>query len=296
MPTARDLLDAEELEQARLDLLAKKLRQPAAERIDELLHDPRNRDEELWRQAGVPDVTVTVDDYEEVPVAERDFLWVAGLAALTTAARLQVFAEERAEVLKAYERRRRDVNGLQLPPDELEAAAIQGISKAEIKRRTRELEEIEEEPDESPIEELATIAALRRLSNADYIDELQAAEMIPSWNVAQQAAVRHTSRMIEYRTGSESFLSAKSVLIDSQSNDGIVTLLRRSSQQFTTLDEIDSPDDELIWITEGDSSVCSPCKRRGGVVKTYSEWRVLGMPGAGVCLGEDRCRCDLRRV
>jgi hypothetical protein len=88
-----DLLDAEEKEQARLDLLAEQMQQPAAELIDQLLHDPSQRDVELWQAAGVPDINVTIDDYEAMPVDERGPDWFDGISAMRSALKLQAVAE-----------------------------------------------------------------------------------------------------------------------------------------------------------------------------------------------------------
>lgn len=299
MATARDLLDAEEREQARLDLLAERLAPDAAESIDDLLHNPQNRDEELWQDAGVSDIEVTIDDYEAVAPDERGPEWVAGLAAMVAAAKLQVLAENRDALLTAYRRRLRLVNGLDLSPDELVKAGAQGIDKRNVRKLRDELRDSQDDETEAPGEELEepSLAALAAMSNADFIDTLQDSRMIGSWASQQTQAMGNVQRMVEREPGTLSFLDVKSDLIANQSTSGMQKLIRRSSQQYTTLAEMDGDaSTDFVWVTETDDAVCSQCKPRGGEVHTYAEWLDRGLPGAAVCLGDDNCRCDLVKV
>lgn len=298
MATAKELLDAEEREQARLDLLAERMAQPAAEQVDELLHNPTNRDEQLWLAAGIADVEVTIDDYEDVPVDQRDALWVAGLAAMLAAAKLQVLAEDREGLLRAFARRLRDVNGLDLDQDELISAATQGISKKNVAALTKQLRD-DTIPDSSADEVLdaTSLAELRALDNADFIDSLQDSRMIGSWGAQQARHLANAERMLELEPGSDHFRDEKSSAIGAVAGLGILLLLRRASQQYTTLVEVNGNDETLmIWITEDDEAVCENCDPRGGMIHTYAEWRALGLPGSAVCLGKDRCRCDLFKI
>ena len=105
---------------------------------------------------------------------------------------------------------------------------------------------------QTPFEELASIAALRGLSNEEYIDELQEFKIIPQWNALQASALAFTLGIMPYPTGSGAFLEQKSTLIGSQAGEGILKLVRRASQQYTTIAEISSDEDIFIWITEHD--------------------------------------------
>ena len=138
MATADQLLKAEEREQARLDMFVESIEQGALEDIDDLLHHEERRDPEIFALVGA-DPEVTIDEYEEVPVSERDFNWVAGVSAMAVAARLQVFASHRERVIGLFSARARNVNGLSLDREDLLRAAKTGISKAGIKAARAEL-------------------------------------------------------------------------------------------------------------------------------------------------------------
>ena len=132
MATAQDLLRAEEKEQARLDMFVDGITQDALEEIDDLLHHEENRDPEIFELVGA-DPDVTIDEYEAVPVEERDFNWVIGMSAMAVAARLQVFASNRDGLFRILSARARNVNTLSLERADLVSAAKTGISKTGIK-------------------------------------------------------------------------------------------------------------------------------------------------------------------
>ena len=59
-------------------------------------------------------------------------------------------------------------------------------------------------------------------------------------------------------------------------------------------------EDAWEWITMRDQYVCdevaSDCESRDSVIKSYSEWVAMGLPGAGTTTCRYRCRCIIRPV
>jgi len=141
MPTPEDLLRAEEREQAKIDLFVEGIEQDALEEIDNLLHFEDNRDPEIFALVGA-DPEVTIDEYEAVPVAERDFNWVAGISAMVVAARLQFFASHRERILGLFSTRADRIGraAAGLGRQDLIRAAKTGITKAGIKAAKEELQ------------------------------------------------------------------------------------------------------------------------------------------------------------
>ena len=150
MPTPEELLRAEEREQAKIDMFAESIEQDALETIDDLLHHEERRDPEIFELVGA-DPEVTIDEYEAIPVEERDHNWVAGMSAMAVAARLQVFASHRKRILGLFSSRLKNIGRASagLDRDRLVAAAKTGISKegiawAQAEMQLREVGESDE--------------------------------------------------------------------------------------------------------------------------------------------------------
>ena len=137
---AAELLRREAQEQARLDNVVESWEQSALERIDQLLHEPDEREPEIFELLGV-DPDVTFDDYAAIPVEDRDPQWTTGLAAMLAAVRLQVFAERRDDFVPLLETRFRRLYTQPIEADQLAQAATDGISKSEIKAARENIEQ-----------------------------------------------------------------------------------------------------------------------------------------------------------
>lgn len=301
MATAQDLIDAEEREQARIDLFVENTEQEALEEIDELLHNEAGRDAEIFALVGA-DPEVTVDEYEEVPVDERDFNWLAGLSALAVASRLQVFASKRKQIMGLFSARSKNIGGLDLGRSDLVRAAKQGITKGGI-RKAKEF--LQAAGDTLPITpgavaaagRVPSVAQLGKLTDAELLATLEEFGVLAPWNTMQSQAAAYVTRMTELQPGSVQFQAAVNNLISSESRRGLLGMTRRATQQYTTLlDTQGDPSKKLIWVSENDDSTCDPCRGNAGEIHTFEEWQSIGMPGAATCEGGDYCRCDLLRI
>jgi len=47
------------------------------------------------------------------------------------------------------------------------------------------------------------------------------------------------------------------------------------------------------WVMNPGAKHCSGCLDRAGQVKTFDEWKALGLPGSGATQCHDNCMCDL---
>lgn len=138
------------------------------------------------------------------------------------------------------------------------------------------------------------IGALEKLDDADLLEEMVARQMLASWNTMQAEAAGIASRMMEYPAGSSQWKSAVSNMVQSEAKSGMTGLTRRATQQYTTVASTGGNEDvEMIWIVEGDEGTCDQCSPRAAEIRTYGEWKNAGLPGAAVCLGGNKCRCDL---
>lgn len=142
MPTAEDLIRAEEKEQARIDMFVESIEQDALEEIDNLLHNEAGRDPEIFALVGA-DPEVTIDEYEEIPVEERDINWLVGLSAMVVGCRLQVFATHRKRILGLFSSRADNIGRISavLRRQDLVKAAKQGFKKAGIAEAKKRLKE-----------------------------------------------------------------------------------------------------------------------------------------------------------
>jgi hypothetical protein len=136
--TATALLRAEAREQARVDLFAERLKHQSRDRLDYLLHNENGRDHEIFELMGT-DPEITVDEYGQIPVEERDPNWVAGLSAMVRACTLQVLAERKDKLIELLVTKSENLNKINISDAELREAATNGISKKEIAAARKEL-------------------------------------------------------------------------------------------------------------------------------------------------------------
>ncbi len=234
MPTAQDLIDAEEREQARLDLFVENIEQEALEDIDELLHNEAARDPEIFELVGA-DPEVTIDEYEEVPVDERDFNWVAGLSALAVAARLQFFASKREQVGRLFSARAKNIGGLRLGRADLVRAAKQGITKDGIRKAKDFLKAAGDTLPVTPeavaaVGRVPSVAQLGKLTDAELLATLEEFGVLAPWNTMQSQAAAYVTRMTELQPGTVQFQAAVNNLISSESRRGLLGMTRRAAQ------------------------------------------------------------------
>lgn len=287
MPTkSEEFLAVEAEEQARLDLWVGSQGQDAAEEIDELLHNPGARDEEIFELVGA-DQDETIDDYADVPVDERDFTWVAGLSAMVVGARLQRWSGQRGDIGRLFGSRVERLAAIKIPRRQLISAAKFGVSKNAILEAKKHL-------GKNFLPPLSRRTVFDQLIGADLLSALSDARIIPSFGLIQNQAAPMAVRMMQIPPDSVAWLGAKADLVASESQLRQLELTRSAAQQHSTV--IDTAGDtsvEMIWVVEGDENTCDNCAPRAAEIRTYDEWMSIGMPGASVCKGGDRCRCDL---
>lgn len=119
---------------------------------------------------------------------------------------------------------------------------------------------------------------------------LQSYGVMPGTTALRDSAAEYVARMTN-KTGPAFWDEVDRVL----NRDGLLQQARRVQQQYSTLLGVGGNEDqELVWVTDGGEGLCDPCAALAGEVSTYREWMRRGvMPGASVCQGGDRCRCEL---
>jgi hypothetical protein len=141
---------------------------------------------------------------------------------------------------------------------------------------------------------LPTLEGLQRLTYEELIDLLQYYGITASRAALMTRAQLYITRMTELRPNSDAWRDEVNRLLDSDVRNGMLGRNRRVVQSWSALASIDGNIDKtMIWITEIDESVCVNCEANAGLEKTWAQWQIDGPPGAAVCLGQDRCRCDL---
>lgn len=61
-------------------------------------------------------------------------------------------------------------------------------------------------------------------------------------------------------------------------------------------DPIKELSDQFEWMEEPGAEHCDTCTERSGQIKTYDEWKALGLPGAGTTKCGIYCKCTLMPV
>ena len=144
---------------------------------------------------------------------------------------------------------------------------------------------------------LPKLADMVNLSDLELIDTLQKYGVVSSWEEQQQKALDTVLPALRNApVGSEQFWNTLNSTVDVNSRRELLGMTRRTSQQWSALTAIDGNlNQDMVWITVGDSESCDPCNERGGMEATYTEWQEIGGPGVP-CLGGDYCRCELVKI
>lgn len=259
------------------------LEQDRLEEVDDLHTKDTNRDEALWGRLGVS-AALVVTDYEEIEPDDRDLDWVMGLSGLSSAAAIQYYLDKREETLiKPLAYREQVLDAIELTSEEMILAG----------KRSTEFEAVQtfQKLQSKYVNELRFLREMDNTELYDYLREYGA--LRPTEQVIADSA-QYVTRMTQYRPGSNEWKSAVNDLIDPNSKRAVQGMNRRSVQRLYTFRESGGDFNKLmVWIGEGDPNTCDPCFDRFGEVKTYGEWLEAGMPGASVCRGGDRDRCQL---
>lgn len=115
-----------------------------------------------------------------------------------------------------------------------------------------------------------------------------------AWPQMRASTAGYVQRMTSMPPGSPAFMDEINRLLDAESKRGALSMTRRAYRELATIDALDGDvATELIWITDGDDGTCPHCESRGGDIGTIQYHAAKGLPGPGVCLGGDMCRCQL---
>jgi hypothetical protein len=267
------------------DRLAK-LEQARLEEIDNLMSNAQDRDEQLWDELDV-DTTLTVKDFEEIDIEDRDIEWILGLSGITSASQTQFFLDEREETLikpMAYRDQRMD--GFDLTAAQLQIAGKRGVKFVpETEFVTLQAKYLDE------------LSFLRDMDNANLYTALRDAKALKPFDQHVADSMRYVSRMTSYPENSEQWTQAVNDLIEKDSKRAMEIMNRRSVERLSVEKQIGGNLSALMaWIVEGGSATCSLCFARAGVILPYDEWQESGLPGEEVCLGGGYCRCHLHAV
>jgi len=265
------------------NVLLEAIEPKALEDIDNLMHELGDRDEDLWNEIEV-DAEQTVSDYEEVPANERGLEWVIGLAAVSAAATLQFFLDERDDlIIKPSAYRVQKMSPFNLTTEQLVQA---GKRKAVF----------------VPLETYETLQAkyvqefafLKQVDNSVLYNTLVEANSLKPIDKQIADATGYVSRMTNYPSGSPQFKEAVADLVSTQSKSGLMGMNRRSVEGISQFRKIGGDLQTLmVWILDPNSKHCSYCPARAGEVMTYEEWVADGLPGEDVCRGGSKCNCHL---
>lgn len=280
---------------ARVDMLFESDEEIPGE-IDELLKELDRRDEDIFAAVGA-DPEDTIDDYEDVPRDDRGPGWAVGLSALFAAARLQVWARRKDQLVRLMARRARLLSNHGASGDDLASTLGVGVSKAKIKAAKASITAIEDQQD-IDLGSIPSASKLMSASDAEFIEILEDAGILPTYDRVAMASVGDTASMMEIPSGSPEFTGAISSMVDREGRGHMVEMSRRTDSSYSTMVAIGllglaSTKALCAWLSETDRSTCDKCLARDRDVMSYDDWRKRGLPGAGVCRGGDRCRCLL---
>jgi hypothetical protein len=268
------------------DHLADQLEPHSHEDIDYLMSEELDRDEELWDELGV-NTKLVLKDYLTVPVPERGLDWTLGLAGISAASTIQFFTENRDDLLiKPIAYREQVMGRFNLTRDELVVAGRREIPTEQVMA----FEPLQQEY----VDNLAFLATMTNkdlfLTLSDY-EAMRTAEQSISYHVA------NVSRMASYPVDTPQLMEATAGLVSTSagirqkelSRKAIsgVAIFREATKGLRTL---------MAWIVERDKKTCAYCPKNAGEIDTYENWIKRGLPGAGICAGGDRCRCQLVEV
>jgi len=148
------------------------------------------------------------------------------------------------------------------------------------------------------VQPLPDIAGLVALDNDDLIAVLQRFGVVPSFDDLKIGAMDVAARL--RRTpyvDAETWADRMGTEVERHARGRLLGLARRTVERYQTAEAVGGdPKVTLVRISEGDDHVCENCDALEGAEGTYEEHEAIGLPGAGSCLGEDKCRCRLLRV
>lgn len=259
----------------------------ALEEIDELFRGVENRDPELWAEMDV-DAELTIDEFEEDE--DRNIDWVIGLASMSAAATTQFYLDSADELIwKPLAYKEQMLEGFSLTEKQMIAAGRRGSVKYADELVT-EFKTIQERF-------LTELNFLRELDPAELYRTLSAYDAMIPLDKMKADAAGYISRMTGYRPGSTQWKEAVSQVVDHNSKRVLSGMTRRSVERIYSYREADGLGSALmVWVGEGGKNTCMFCVDNFGVIKTYDQWIVDGMPGADVCAGGDLCKCSLAAV
>lgn len=264
----------------------KKVKARALEEIDRLLGDTDGRDTELWSSFEI-DADQTTAEYDEQEPEQRDLNWTMGLSALSAAAGIQFFLDNREPLIILPAAYRAQV----MDPFNLTREQLQSAARREVTRFTIEGYQTLQS------KYLREFDFLKTMSNADLYGQLQDIKALQSFDKYVADSVGYVSRMTNYPPGSPQFKEALADLTNMQATSAQQRMNRRSVEALSV--ERQTGGDERIlmcWVLDPTSSHCTYCPERAGEIMTYGEWVDFGLPGADVCRGGDRCNCHLVTV
>ncbi len=262
------------------------LEQQALEDIDNLFTSNLERDDELWSLLEVDNQTV-VADYSAIEIDDRDLNWTLGLAGISAAATTQFFLDNRQQtIINPVAYREQVLEGFSLSRGQLVIAGKRGVELSQ----TAGFQALRADV-------LNELSFLKDMSNSELYNALLERNALRSFDDVLADQMQYVSRMTNLPPNSPQFNEAVADLVSSDSKRGIQQMNRRAVERIHTEREADgSLKTLLVWITEGGPTTCSYCLDRGGEVRTYGQWIESGLPGAEVCKGGDRCRCQLAAV
>lgn len=268
------------------DQRREKLKPKALEDIDALMSDTNDRDEELWDSFDI-DTDSTVDDYDAVEPRQRDLNWVNGFGAMAAAAGIQFFLDNRdALIIEPIAYRVQVLEPFNLTREQLVTAG-----KRKVQRVTLEGYQTLQN------RFVSQFSVLKDMSNATLYAELQELKALQYFDKYAADSIGYVSRMTNHPPGSPQFKESVADLVNMQSGSAQQRMNRRSIEALSVERQTNGEENILMcWVLDPTSKHCEYCPSRAGEIATYGQWIELGLPGADVCRGGDRCNCHLVAV
>lgn len=261
--------------------------QPALEDIDDLFRDVGHRDQELWDELGA-DAETTVDEYEQDE--DRNIDWVIGMSTMSAASTMQFYLDNSEDLLiqpLAYKEQL--LEGFSLDQKQLISAGRRGTVEY--------ADELVTEFKTIQSRFLKELDFIRHLEPVDLYKTLKEFDALVPMDKLVADAAGYVSRMTSYRPGSAQWKEAVSQLVDHNSKRSLTGITRRSVERVYSYREANGNGNALmVWVGEGGKNTCGFCVDNFGVIKTYDQWALDGMPGADICSGGDQCKCGLAAI
>lgn len=143
-----------------------------------------------------------------------------------------------------------------------------------------------------PVPMLRDIPELRdmaTLSNAELLEVAYAYGMVET---TESVIARKHALAADLRRIPPGMLTQDTPIAYTSKRD-LVATARRAVRQYGAWEAVaGNPDQQLVWIAEGDESSCDACMERAGTEGTYEDHAALGLPD-DICYGGSSCRCHL---